>query len=317
MNTRLTEEDHRLDDRLTHMYQNIEELRAEIGLIKSTENFKEAVDDAEHLPDHTRGPGDGRGYRESTFETGNSAQSRNDYIKIKREDISQFNPNFEDPNDLGCVADGKSIIFTDVYSFIERLATFTEDEDTREDAERQITRLLPTLSAGPALLWWTTEMPAASRSDLKTRGGDSGQPTKLFASVGRQIPSQQPSALVQPASDWRRSPKTGQLRWVRAMGTLDFGNDNWHAVMVQIWSNMDMHIKKYLGAPKTRETLADYMGEVEEAKAVLISAAYDRYPSANKYAKSTGQDDSRDDHSNANSRQPSYQSSRRGNSYRP
>ncbi len=48
--------------------------------------------------------------------------------------------------------------------------------------------------------------------------------------------------------------------------------------MVQIWTYMDRQIKKFLRPPSRRETLADYMRQLEESKAAFIAYALDHYP---------------------------------------
>ncbi|KHE80797.1 hypothetical protein GE21DRAFT_1337079 [Neurospora crassa] len=73
------------------------------------------------------------------------------YFKIKRNDIRVFNPHYNNPDDLGTVMDGKNIIFTDVFSFIDRIKTYTDDP-TRPDVNNQIKDILPTLLGGPAAI---------------------------------------------------------------------------------------------------------------------------------------------------------------------
>ncbi|KXX72851.1 hypothetical protein MMYC01_204202 [Madurella mycetomatis] len=136
-------------------------------------------------------------YREGAFETSTESNSRpSSAVKIKREDIGQFNPHYHDPDDLGVVTDGKSVIYTDVHYFLGRIGTFLENPDTRLDMERQITQLLPTLLGGNAVLWWTNELTPDRRNllrciglrsileDLRARFGiDPGTATRRFNQV--------------------------------------------------------------------------------------------------------------------------------------
>ena len=59
-----------------------------------------------------------------------------DSIKIKRKEVGQFNPLYEDPDDLGVVVDRKNLIYTNIYCFIDYINTFIEDAITRYDVER-------------------------------------------------------------------------------------------------------------------------------------------------------------------------------------
>lgn len=52
---------------------------------------------------------------------------RNGKFFLKRNDINIFNPYYYDPNNLGTVIDGKNIIFTNVFNFIARIKTYTDD----------------------------------------------------------------------------------------------------------------------------------------------------------------------------------------------
>ena len=123
-------------------------------------------DPRRRCPRNPRDPPDDRRYREGTYDTGGTASSRSD-SKIKREDIGQFNPSFDDTYGIGVVNDGKNTIFTDVHCFIERINTFLEDSETSVSAERQILSYFPSLLGGPATLWWTNEVTASRRTELR------------------------------------------------------------------------------------------------------------------------------------------------------
>ena len=59
-----------------------------------------------------------------------------DSIKIKYEEVGQFNPLYEDLDNLGVVVDGKNLIYTNVYCFIDCINTFIEDATIHYDIER-------------------------------------------------------------------------------------------------------------------------------------------------------------------------------------
>lgn len=236
----------------------------------------------------SRFPRDDR-YRENTYETGGTGASHSGSIKIKREDIGQFNPHHEDADHVGVVADGKTLVFTDVFSFIDRINTFLEDEATRDDAARQIASFFQTLLGGPAAMWWSNEVAAERRRQLRQAG--------LLAMLDALIFRFNPDAAT-ATRDFNESSLSlrdiaeddhamnifvqKKLRWARAMGILDIANANWQGVMVQIWSSMDLRIRQYVQAPRRQSTLADYMQGLEESRAILLAAAYEQYPHLQK-----------------------------------
>jgi hypothetical protein len=90
--------------------------------------------------------------------------------KIKRDNIGEFDPHFEDPEDLGMIKNGTSLVFTDVLAFSEQINTLLECENTRAVNEAHILDLFPTLLNGVALLWWNYELPASTRQELRDAG---------------------------------------------------------------------------------------------------------------------------------------------------
>ena len=65
--------------------------------------------------------------------------------KIKREDVGQFDPHYNDPDDIGIVCDGRNMVFTDVFSLEDRLRLFLKDDTTAQSAEKQLLSMLQTL----------------------------------------------------------------------------------------------------------------------------------------------------------------------------
>jgi len=61
--------------------------------------------------------------------------------------------------------------------------------------------------------------------------------------------------------------------YARAMRILSANNLNRQGVMVQIWSNMELDIKRLLRPPSRVETLASYMAQIKESRAVLVACA--------------------------------------------
>jgi hypothetical protein len=86
-------------------------------------------DDSDHPSDDERTPhsprhpfDDARNRRERTAESqATSYLQPSGGDRIRRSELGQFDPHFEDPDDLGMVIDGKNTVFTDVYEFRQRL----------------------------------------------------------------------------------------------------------------------------------------------------------------------------------------------------
>ena len=53
---------------------------------------------------------------------------------------------------MGVVVDGKNLIYTNVYYFIDRINTFIEDANIHYDAERQILGIFQTLLGGSIVI---------------------------------------------------------------------------------------------------------------------------------------------------------------------
>ena len=98
-------------------------------------------------------PREDRYYRETTYDTSSTGGSKLDSIKIKHEEVGQFNPLYKDPDNLGVVVDGKNLIYTNVYYFIDRINTFIEDTTIRYNVERQILGIFQTLLGGSIVIW--------------------------------------------------------------------------------------------------------------------------------------------------------------------
>ena len=81
-------------------------------------------------------PREDRHYQETTYNTSGTGGSKSDSIKIKREEVGQFNPLYKDPDNLGVVVDRKNLIYTNIHCFINYINTFMEDATTRHNAER-------------------------------------------------------------------------------------------------------------------------------------------------------------------------------------
>lgn len=65
---------------------------------------------------------------------------------------------------------GRDLIYTDIWSFWDRLDTFLDKEATRGQMESQLSDLFSTLLQGSAVYRWTNELPADVRRRLRADG---------------------------------------------------------------------------------------------------------------------------------------------------
>ncbi|KAM7207743.1 hypothetical protein V8F06_014969, partial [Rhypophila decipiens] len=201
--------------------------------------------------------------------------------KLRRDDIGIFHPQWDDPDSIGLVADKKSIIFTDVNDFSTRLESLREGDSATED---HLLKLWPTLLAGPALLWWNSHITRFERNTLR----EAGLTALLDALKGRFEPDAVDATIKFTsdklvlkdiaANEYALSQFFNtKLRHARTMGVLNDDNANWHGVMVQIWTTLDLATKQYLRPPSRRERLGEYMSEIDNARPILMAAARQRY----------------------------------------
>jgi hypothetical protein len=80
----------------------------------------------------------GRNQREQTEF---SESSRGGTYKLKKDDCGIFNPSADDPKREGILSDGKNTIYTDVYSFVDRIQSLAQ-----QYGEEQVLHLMPTSS---------------------------------------------------------------------------------------------------------------------------------------------------------------------------
>jgi hypothetical protein len=162
-------------------------------------------------------------------------------VKIKKEDIGVFDPYYEDPDDIGIVHDGKNLVFTDIICFKERINSFLDNEDTRHANETQLVALFQTLLAGPAIIWWSTEVPMIIRRRYLASGID-----KIMAVMSDRFGADPAEATAKytsltlrlkdlASSEYALSQYvTKKLRYARQIGILPDDNQNWRGVIIQV-----------------------------------------------------------------------------------
>lgn len=198
---------------------------------------------------------------------------------IKRQDLGEFDPEFNDSEDDGIHSPGQYLIFTDVHLFEQHIRAFLEHDNSQDDFEGQILTLLHTRLRGSALLWWINEVTETTRQQLRA----AGVREILVAMRNRFSRASVASSRFKDGElyfeDIDRdmnapSAHIGRmLRYARITGALADNNSNWHSVMLDIWYTMSPGIRQHLRAPRKKETLDTYMQYVERSKPRLYSLA--------------------------------------------
>jgi hypothetical protein len=76
-------------------------------------------------------------------------------LKIKREDLGVFDPDADDPRNNRVLIEGRCIVFTDIYSFEQRVLSLLEVEPDKQDAvNRQLVQHFGACLNSSAIMWW-------------------------------------------------------------------------------------------------------------------------------------------------------------------
>ena len=205
-------------------------------------------------------------------------------FKIKKEDVRQFNPYYNDPNYIGIIADGKSLIFIDIHYFYNRLSTFLENEATAIEAERQILSQFPNFLGDIVVLQQTNEITSQYYLQLQKQGLQ----TVLYALYKRfDIDRNIATRLFLEARLYLKDIAVNDialtqyiqkiLRFARSMGILNVDNGNQQGVIIQVQNSIDLKIRQYLRPLAIASTLDQYIQHVEGSRAILLTAARDYY----------------------------------------
>ena len=231
-------------------------------------------------------PYEDRYYQETTYNTSSTRGSKSDSIKVKREEVSQFNPLYKDPNNLGVVVDRKNLIYTNVYYFIDYINTFIEDTTIYYNIERQILDIFQTLLGGSIVIQQTNELIAKRRTQLRKIGleyilqelyirfdTDIGIAIHCFNNgiVTLKDIVKDDIALLQYVQKI--------LRYARSASLLNNNNSNQYSPIITIQSNIDIKIRQYLRLPDQddSQSLANYIRQVEKVRTILLAAIYNIY----------------------------------------
>ena len=205
-------------------------------------------------------------------------------FKIKKEDVGQFNPYYNDPDYIGIIVDGKSLIFIDIYYFCDCLSTFLEDEAMAVEAERQILSQFLNFLGNIAVLQWTNEITSQYCLQLWKQGLqvvltalykrfdiDRNIATRLFSEARLYLKDIAVNniTLIQYIQK--------MLRFARLIGILNVDNSNQQGVMIQVWNSMDLKIRQYLCPLAIASTLDQYIQHIEGSYTILLTIAYNYY----------------------------------------
>jgi hypothetical protein len=163
--------------------------------------------------------------------------------------------------------DGRVVVFTDVYTFEQRVLSLLEVEsDLQASVNQQLVQLFGTCLNGSAMLWWINEVDQTKRQELRNRGIKA----LLTALVYRFKPTdiKAMDQLYKGRFYLReilgnegalRQYFQRQYRLARALGITNEGSISPYAALLTIWRTLDLKSQTYLRQPRTSDTLASYM----------------------------------------------------------
>ncbi|KAF3063728.1 hypothetical protein GL218_01392 [Daldinia childiae] len=200
--------------------------------------------------------------------------------QLRREDIGRFNPDHPDPNGVGMIIDGNTIIFIDIERFVERIESLIEDRDTAAANEKQIVLLFEVLLDGQAALWWSYELTYDYRRSLRQAGL-----VNMLTALKRRFSYDLSIVLDRYLDDYptfeeiRKNENRliqffqTRLRYAKSMGHLDKDHKRWYNVFYEIWSTLHYDLQDLIPVPSDQCSLEQYMKEVNEAKLNCLDAA--------------------------------------------
>ncbi|OIW24303.1 hypothetical protein CONLIGDRAFT_685921 [Coniochaeta ligniaria NRRL 30616] len=172
------------------------------------------------------------------------------YTCFKLSDVGQLNPGFPELQDLRRNSDIKTLVFTDVMAFEERLASFTSDSNRYQELDPQSVRYLISASV---LISWNGDLTAQDRRGLRNGGGlpvvivalrqqlslDSAKVTMVTAT----IKFTEENLHLSDVAGFDGNPDHNQVSTFEQTkpwqtGPLDEANDAWQAVVTPIYSFM-------------------------------------------------------------------------------
>jgi Reverse transcriptase (RNA-dependent DNA polymerase)/RNase H-like domain found in reverse transcriptase/Integrase zinc binding domain len=202
-------------------------------------------------------------------------------IKIKREDLGVFDPDAEDPKNSGVLMDGRCIVFTDVYSFEQRVLSLMEVEPEQQaGVNSQLVQHFGTCLNSSAMLWWINEVDHIRRREMKSQGIEA----LLTALVTRFKPTDIKAMDQLYKGRFYIRDMLGndgalrqyfqrQYRLARSLGIAADSSVNCYAALLTIWRTLDLKSQTFLRQPRTSDTLGGYMKKIEDMTPLLVNAA--------------------------------------------
>ena len=210
-----------------------------------------------------------------------SSVSSSPEIKIKREDLGVFDPDAEDLKNSGVLMEGRCIVFTDVYSFEQRVLSLLEVEsDQQAGVNRQLVQHFGTCLSSSAMLWWINEVDHIQRREMKTKGIEAlltalvnlFKPTDIKAMDQLYKGRFQIKEILGNEGALRQYFQR-QYRLARSLGIAADTSINCYAALLTIWRTLDLKSQTCLRQPRTSDTLAGYMKKIEDMTPLLVSMA--------------------------------------------
>jgi hypothetical protein len=183
--------------------------------------------------------------------------------RLRASDIGYFHPDYKD------TPESKSLVFTDIFVFTDRLLLLAE---TR--SEKEVMEAFPTCLRGTALFWHSTELTTKERTTL------SHAPISSLCEIliGRfkERPSSALRSLVTSRfgfSDIRsgRTIRSHVQEMMSHARSAEF--DKEYNINLLIWQSLDLPMRAHIDEPFRDTTLAQLLGELDSKFAIWSDMA--------------------------------------------
>lgn len=194
-------------------------------------------------------------------------QSYNDVVPVERlraQDVGFFDPEYEDEKsgNARIVSAGKHVIYRDVYTFVHRL------QDLAYSHGNTVISVIPECFRGGALMWYTAELSALEKSDL--RASDLATWYSTLISRWKMPTSVALATLTSSSYGLRELRHQSPRAWIQQMlhcaKAANF--DSTHNQLTIIWNGLDVTLRRDIPEPDMSTTLSMFLGHIDSKTAI-------------------------------------------------
>jgi hypothetical protein len=185
--------------------------------------------------------------------------------RLRASDIGYFHPDYRETT-----TESRTLVFTDVFVFTDRLLLLSE---TR--SEHEVIEAFPTCLRGLALFWHSTELTTKERATLAR--APVGWLCDLLISRFKERPSMALRSLITSRftfSDIRsgRTIRSHIQEMISHARSAEF--DKEYNILLLIWNSLDLTMRGHIDEPRREVTLAEFLTEVDSKWSIWNDMAH-------------------------------------------